>query len=606
MPNTPPADETTETTEAAPPPARTPLPPQVRETATPAPVTNPATWAQTRPVGLLAAVALLFVGIYATTFGFMMSRWTHDPAATHGWLVLPIVATVIWYKRERLARIPLGSNNKGLWVMGLALFMHLAEKAIDLNGPSPLSVPIFAAGAVWYFAGTEWLRELAFPLGYLCFMIPIPGGFTEVVSFPLRMLATNGSRAIVSHFGVSVAGSGMHMEFMQPHGTEYISLEVADPCSGLHSLMAIKALHAITAYLTRLKLGWKWVLFMCAIPVALASNLCRMVSIILIGAYVNKTFALGLWHENIAPYLLFGFAFLILISLGKFMEWATGATQREKKLADGPTDPVVAPPTPADVAETPRLPRFKVVLPLLTCALALSLFFTFRPENITTTVADVSAIPKNLGEWVFIQDDHLDPNTMKQIAADSYVSRFYGNQRTGQIVQLLVVYRRYGRREFAHRPELCYPAGGYTIIKKDRTTLPYGGHDAPAVHLIADGSRVALANGTTGVPTTTVSYLFASGDRTECDFLLQQIWMAFERIIPNKNGWTFIRLSTMRRNGNTDEDSFAAQQDFMRVYSPEIQRVITTDTSASPETAPVAGGEKPAPVSATDAFGTFK
>lgn len=318
----PPPDSAASTSDAASPPA-----PVSWDQAVIGAIQN---WPKERPLKLMVAFFLLFLGTYSTTFYFMMQRWTHDPAATHGWLVLPIIAWVIWEKREKLRGMPLGSDSRGLWVMAFALLMHLAERAIDLNGPSPLSIPIFVAGAVWYFAGTAWLRELAFPIGYLCFMIPVPGGLTEVVSNPLRLLATNGSRAIVKHFGITIYGSGMHMEFFQPTGYEYIRLEVADPCSGLHSLMAIKALHAITAYKSRLTVGWKWVLFMCAIPVSLAANLCRMVSIILVAAYISKSFGLGMWHENIAPYILFAFAFLILISLGRFMEWATGATRNEK------------------------------------------------------------------------------------------------------------------------------------------------------------------------------------------------------------------------------------------------------------------------------------
>jgi exosortase len=152
--------------------------------------------------------------------------------------------------------------------------------------------------------------------------VPIPGGFTELVSFPLRMLATNLSKIVSGWFGVSVYGSGMNLEFGQPHGYEQIRLEVADPCSGLHSLMALKALHAITAYYTRLRLGWKWVLFMCAIPIALMANLTRIVGIILIGAYGSKQLALGLFHDWSSP-ILFAIAFAILISIGRLMEWLT-------------------------------------------------------------------------------------------------------------------------------------------------------------------------------------------------------------------------------------------------------------------------------------------
>ena len=280
-------------------------------------------------IPLLAVIGVLFVALYATTFAyFLIPRWMKDPAAQHSWLIIPIALGITYMIRARLARIPVSSHPGGLAVMGIALVLHLFEKAMDLNGPSPLSIPIFVAGAVWYFLGTKFLRELAFPIAYLLFMIPIPGGFTEVVSFPLRLLATGGSKHIAQFFGVDVYGSGMNLEFNQPRGFEHINLEVADPCSGLHSLVAIKALHAITAYLTRLKLGWKWVLFMCAIPIALAANLTRISLIILIGAYGDKKFAETVFHEYSSP-VLFVIAFAILISIGRFMEWATGADRKE-------------------------------------------------------------------------------------------------------------------------------------------------------------------------------------------------------------------------------------------------------------------------------------
>ncbi|MBC8143166.1 MAG: exosortase/archaeosortase family protein, partial [Armatimonadetes bacterium] len=72
------------------------------------------------------------------------------------------------------------------------------------------------------------------------------------------------------------------------------------------------------------------VLFMCAIPIALAANLTRITLIILIGAYGDKKFAVTAFHELSSP-MLFIIAFAILISIGNFMEWATGAKRDEKK-----------------------------------------------------------------------------------------------------------------------------------------------------------------------------------------------------------------------------------------------------------------------------------
>lgn len=292
----------------------------------PAPIDNAATASLSEAIPHLSAplcvVGALFVALYWSTFAFMMERWSNDPAFQHGWVIIPIALTVTWFKREKLRALPVRSHRAGLWVIAFALLLHLFEKAVDLNGPSPLSIPFFVAGAVLHFLGGAFLRELIFPIAYLSFMIPIPGGFTEIVSFPLRLLATNLSKLVVGLFGVQVQGAGMNIEFMQPNGREYIQLAVADPCSGLHSLLAIKALHAITAYLSRLRLGWKWVLFMCAIPIALMANLTRIVGIILIGAYWSKDIALGLFHTWSSP-ILFAIAFIILISIGRLLEWLT-------------------------------------------------------------------------------------------------------------------------------------------------------------------------------------------------------------------------------------------------------------------------------------------
>lgn len=216
-------------------------------------------------------------------------------------------------------------------------------------------------------------------------------------------------------------------------------------------------------------------------------------------------------------------------------------------------------------------PKYWLVIALMVITFGLGTLWEMRPEP-TGEIADVKNIPMSVGNWRSQGDVEIDKVTMDQIKADTYVQRRYSNPE-GKSVDILLVYRRYGRREFAHRPELCFPAAGYNITKKDRTTLPYGGRDAEAVHLSVDGSRL-------GAPDMTITYLFASGKRTECDFIRQQILMALERVIPNKNGWTFARLTSPQSPGTDDAAMVAAQQEFMRAMGPELEKVITTDTAA--------------------------
>jgi EpsI family protein len=211
------------------------------------------------------------------------------------------------------------------------------------------------------------------------------------------------------------------------------------------------------------------------------------------------------------------------------------------------------------------------VIVMMVLALVLTTAASRRPPA-SVAGADVTVIPKQLGDWKLVDEIPLDENIQKQLLADSHVARRYKNA-AGQVIELLVVYRRYGRREFAHRPELCFPAAGYTITGKGRGTLPYAGRDVPTTTLTASAPD--------GNYRTNLAYFFASGRRTENNFIRQQIWMALERLIPNKNGWTFVRLQAPNLTNDEagDQAALNAEQEFMRTFAPTIERAITTDRS---------------------------
>jgi len=522
-------------------------------------------------------IAAAFLVLYGPVFvSFLIPRWLTDESVTHGWLVIPIAAITVWYKRNELASLPILPDPRGAFLVGLAILLHLTEKVLDLNGPSPISIPIYVAGAVLWIAGWQWLKALSFPIAYLLFMVPVPGGLTQVVSFPLRKLATDGSKLIAGKLGVEIYGAGMNLEFMQPRGTEYIRIIVADPCSGLHSLMAIKALHAITAYVSRLRTPWKWVLFFLALPITLAANICRMTLIILVCAFVDKKFGLTLFHDY-SPYVLFLFVFLILIGIGQLMErWTGGNAWWKARKASGAFSFGPAAIFSPEIGK--RIAGISIILAIASCTSSgLALYIGTRPP-ISAASADVASIPKEHLGWKSLGDIESDPETMKQIQADSYINRRYINSK-GDVVDLMVVYRRYGRREFAHRPDQCFPAGGYIGVTNRVAALPWAGKDVPAVYWLFDGRAVLRPDGQTGVPMTTVTYFFASANRTEHDFIRQQLWMALERIFPNKNGWTFLRLSSPRVE--TDQRALDAQRAFMAAMEPEIRKVITTDEATA-------------------------
>lgn len=179
-----------------------------------------------------------------------------------------------------------------------------------------------------------------------------------------------------------------------------------------------------------------------------------------------------------------------------------------------------------------RTPKYYPVLIMLIISTAITYWIHSRPVKVLYT-ANLAALPANMNGW-HGKDAKLDASTKQALDADEVLSRNYINQSMDAGLNLLVVYRKLGRRGFAHRPEMCYPAQGWEIISKSYTTVPYGGKDVQAVRVVAQKNDEK----------DVIIYWFASGRKVEASFVKQQLWMALDRLQTRKYGWAFIRISS--------------------------------------------------------------
>lgn len=253
-----------------------------------------------------------------SVFGWMVARWGDATVSvgtySHGWLI-PIVSLVaVWFKRRQLMAVEKKIFWKGLWVIAFALVLHLAGVRAQQPRISLLAFVLLLWAVPLFLQGVGVARLILFPCAYLLFCIPL--NFLDELSFYLRMISAVVSVGLLN--GVGIASERVGSAIYSTAGGGF-SLDVADPCSGIRSLLAITALAAAYAHFSQ-KVPWKkWVLFFASVPLAVIGNIVRIVTIGVVAHFYGQNAAVGFYHDY-SGYIVLVIVVMLLIGLGDLLE----------------------------------------------------------------------------------------------------------------------------------------------------------------------------------------------------------------------------------------------------------------------------------------------
>jgi len=249
------------------------------------PRTNPRMWL----VGF--AVVALVVIAYWDTFRTLWLTWQTNANYSHGTLIPPIAAFVFWAERKRISGRASGGSLWALVAIVLALGVHVLSIRAGVFMTQGYSFVLLVAGVIALFLGGRALRAAWFPVSYLIFMLPMPPVLMSEVSFRLKVFAARAGSALAIKLGIPLARVGMTIHM--PAG----SLRIADPCSGLRSLIALIALGALFGYFSRGPVWKRLALFLSAIPIAVAANIVRITLLCVVANVWGIEAALGFFHD---------------------------------------------------------------------------------------------------------------------------------------------------------------------------------------------------------------------------------------------------------------------------------------------------------------------
>ncbi len=215
---------------------------------------------------LLGAVVSLYAGVLAG----LWRDWWHNEDYAHGILVVPAIGWLVWRKRASLAAIQRRPSAAGGVIVSVSLGVYLVGQAAVEFYLTRLSLVGVAAGTIVQLLGWRHLRILRFPLLLFTVAIPLPALVFNELAFPLQLLASRIGVAILSLGGIPVLREGNVIILQQA------TLEVAEACSGVRSLISMLTLALVYGSITAQRMFVRVAILAVAVPVVLLANGLRV------------------------------------------------------------------------------------------------------------------------------------------------------------------------------------------------------------------------------------------------------------------------------------------------------------------------------------------
>lgn len=171
-------------------------------------------------------------------------------------------------------------------------------------------------------------------------------------------------------------------------------------------------------------------------------------------------------------------------------------------------------------------------------------------------------IPTTLGDWNLVRDLPVSQDEERILGTNDIFHRVYESNGSEEDVFLSLVFSS-GHRHSMHPPEVCYQAGGYTLISRGQVALDHG--TSATVLRMVRGDDNQLVN-----------YWFFSEGRETANYVIHQIHLVLNQVLIRSQPSVLVRLSTKIEKADVD----AAQQrlsQFASVCIPVLREKLQTN-----------------------------
>ncbi len=502
--------------------------------------------------GLLLLTALLITTLFHEGV-FLMVKWWEKEEYSHGYLIPPIVAFLIWQKKNQLETI----RFSGSWVgVSVAVFSVLLFYAGELNAPYIViqyGYLIALAGTALAFMGWKGMKVIWAPLLILVFMVPLPNIIYRGLSAELQLISSQIGVAFIRLFDISVYLEGNVIDLGS------FKLQVVEACSGLRYLFPLMTLGFIAAYFFQGAFWKRALIFISSLPITVFMNSFRIGVIGVTVEYWGPAMAEGFLHDFEGWIVFMGCTGVLLFEM--WILAMIGKERRSLREVFGLEFPAATPSgVPVKKRHIPA--QLFVVFGVFAVALLAATQMDKRQEIIPDRMAFVE-FPEQLGKWKG-KRDRLEQIYIDALKFDDYIISEYSDGGADQPINFYVAY--YGSQatgQSSHSPRNCLPGGGWKIKSSSTKKIPDVTVDG--VPLVVNRFEIRKAD-----VTQLVYYWFQGRGRITTNEYMVKWYLFWDALTKQRTDGALVRLTVYVPPG---ADMSAADARLVSL-AKEVERVL--------------------------------
>jgi exosortase len=435
-------------------------------------------------LGLSLIVLFLAWPYQEWEFGYRMSvlggwyKWvTKYPDWMFCLFVPAITGGVVWLRQGELRGIPWQGDWLGVLPLVLGLFLYWLGFKANTGYPAFLAIQFLLAGFILLIGGRKWMRALFFPWLFLFFAWPMQP-LEDSMASPLRPRTAAMTATLLTLLGTPAENEGSALQ-SAPDAAEGLdrgavfSLDVDAKCSGINSLFALMMIAALLGYFALRSVRSRLMLFIAAVPLAVAGNIIRLLllafgsiwfgSDIAVGKRIGDHQEMSLYH-TIAGFAVFGVALAGMFALC----WVFEGREMTKNLSlhHQSKSPLAAWP----VIPLPRRTLAQAILILVLAATTFGICAATDTSYLVARAGVSLHMPLQVDGY---QGREIEVQAREKKALDEGVKlvRFgYLNEKNRKVIASVILSGHLKRS--LHRPEVCLPGQGWTIVETRPVNVP--------------------------------------------------------------------------------------------------------------------------------------